>query len=134
MNTPTEAGEIEIVTRFLRRFADLMSTGSNAENLQRAAELLQDHVQRTNIAEGQLRRERADNERLRTQLAELSRDDQVRLPASVLRLAASQFDAMAREFASAGNVVSEAMCTASASTLRRALEIDAPPDAEALTA
>ena len=133
MNTPTEAGEIEIVTRFLLRFADLMSTGSNAENLQRAAQLLQDHVHRANVAEEQLRQARANGEGLSARLAELSRDDRVRVPVSVLRLAASQFDTLAREFASAGNVVSEAMCTASASTLRRAIETDTRP-AAALTA
>jgi hypothetical protein len=126
MNTPMESEEIEIVTRFLLRFADLMSTGSNAENLLRAAELLQEHVSRASVAEEQLRLARASNEKLSAQLVEHSRDDRIRVPGSVLHLAASQFDALAREFASAGNIVSEAMCTASASTLRRALETDAP--------
>ena len=36
--TATETTEVQ---RFLRRFADLMSTGSNADNLLRAARLLE---------------------------------------------------------------------------------------------
>jgi hypothetical protein len=37
MNTPPEPTDLEEITRFLHRFADLMSNGSNAENLLRAA-------------------------------------------------------------------------------------------------
>ena len=128
MNTSTEAVEIEIITRFLLRFADLISTGSNAQNLTRAAELLAEHVRRANIAERQLSEARANHERLSAQLAELLRDDRIRVSPSVVRLAASQFDTLAQEFASAGNIVSESMCTASASTLRRVLETDPRPE------
>lgn len=129
MNTPTETEEIEIVTRFLLRFADLMSTGSNSENLLRAAELLRANACRAQVAEQQLRQERAYSEQLKAQLVELLREDQIQVPASVLRLATSQFEALAREFGRSGDIVSEAMCTASASTLKRALEIRRPFEA-----
>ena len=56
------------------------------------------------------------------QLAALSRDGHVKVPISILRLAASQFQALARDFANSGNVVSQAMCSASASTLDRVIE------------
>ena len=43
MNTPPDA-DTEELTRFLHRFADLMSTGTNADNLLRAAKLLESQV------------------------------------------------------------------------------------------
>jgi hypothetical protein len=40
------ATETTDILRFLHRFADLMSTGSNADNLLRAARMLEAHIQR----------------------------------------------------------------------------------------
>jgi len=44
ISTSSEASETAETLRFLQRFADLMSTGSNSENLLRAARLLESHV------------------------------------------------------------------------------------------
>ena len=122
MNTPPETHEVEVIKRFLLRFADLMSTGSNSENLLRAAQLLEANINRANEAEQQLLKERSRCADLEAQLAALSRDDHVHAPIAVLRLAASQFESLAAAFEKSGNVVSQAMCSASASTLDRALE------------
>ena len=122
MNTSPETHDLEIILRFLHRFADLMSTGSNSENLLRAAALLEANVRRANEAEEQLRKARTDSAKIESQLAALSRDGHVQVPVSILRLAASQFQALARAFENSGNVVSQAMCSASASTLDRVLE------------
>lgn len=123
VNTLPDKDDLEVVTRFLLRFADLMSTGSNSDNLLRAARLLESNVKRADDAEKLLLEERANCATLTTQLAAaLSQEDHVRVPISILRLATSQFEALAREFEKSGNVVSEAMCTASASTLERFLE------------
>ena len=127
MNTPPDKDDLEVVTRFLLRFADLMSTGSNSDNLLRAARLLQANVKRADDAERQLDQERANCAALTTQLASSLQEDQVQVPISILRLAASQFEALAREFEKSGNVVSEAMCAASASTLERFLEAKTVP-------
>jgi hypothetical protein len=54
--TPTETAEI---LRFLRRFADLMSNGSNSENLLRAARLLEAQTDQVEEARELLRIERA---------------------------------------------------------------------------
>jgi len=43
---PSDVSETAETVRFLERFADLMSTGSNSENLLRAARLLEAHVDR----------------------------------------------------------------------------------------
>jgi hypothetical protein len=126
MNASAETPDLEVTLRFLHRFADLMSTGSNSENLLRAATLLEANVKRANDAEEQLRQARSNCANLESQLAALSRDSHVQVPISILRLAASQFQALARAFENSGNVVSQAMCSASASTLDSVLETSSP--------
>ena len=103
-----------------------MSNGSNSENLLRAAALLEANVRRANEAEELLRQARSSNANIEQQLAALSRDGHVHVPVSILKLAASQFQALARAFENSGNVVSQAMCAASASTLDRVLETSSP--------
>ena len=103
-----------------------MSNGSNSENLLRAAALLEANVRRANEAEELLRQARSSNASIEQQLAALSRDGHVHVPVSILKLAASQFQALSRAFENSGNVVSQAMCAASASTLDRVLETSAP--------
>jgi hypothetical protein len=125
MNASPETPDLEVILRFLHRFADLMSTGSNSENLLRAATLLEANVTRANEAEEQLRQARSTCARVEQQLALLSRDGHVQVPISILRLAASQFQALARAFENSGNIVSQAMCSASASTLDKVLETHA---------
>ena len=61
-------------------------------------------------------------------------NDHVTAPLSVLRLAAAQFNALAREFQKSGNLVSQVMCEASASTLNCIVEIDRPPAARRMKA
>jgi hypothetical protein len=126
MNASPEIPDLEVTLRFLRRFADLMSTGSNSENLLRAATLLEENVRRASEAEEQLRLARSNCAKAEQQLAMLSQDGHVQVPISILRLAASQFQALARAFENSGNVVSQAMCSASASTLDRVLETHSP--------
>jgi hypothetical protein len=126
MDTLTETSDLEVILRFLHRFADLMSNGSNSENLLRAATLLEANVRRANEAEEQLQQARSNNASIEQQLAALSRDGHVHVPVSILKLAASQFQALARAFENSGNVVSQAMCAASASTLDRVLETNSP--------
>lgn len=126
MNAPPETHELEIIKRFLLRFADLMSNGSNAANLLQAAQLLEANVNRANDAEEQIRQQRSNCADLEARLAALSRDDHVQVPISILRLATSQFEALARAFEKSGNVVSQAMCEASAATLDHVLEAKAP--------
>jgi len=137
MNTPPESAELEEITRFLHRFADLMSNGSNSENLLRAAKLLEANVKRAGEAENLLRQEKANCASLENRMAELktqlatlqgalSQGSHVIVPVSILRLAASQFESLAAAFEKSGNVVSQAMCEASASTLHRIFEADAP--------
>jgi hypothetical protein len=102
-----------------------MSIGSNSENLLAAASLLEMTMTRANEAEEQLRQERSNSANLESQLkTALSRDTHVPTPISILRLAASQFEAMARTFEKSGDVVSQAMCEASSATLARVLEAD----------
>jgi hypothetical protein len=122
MNASPETSDLEVIVRFLHRFADLMSTGSNSENLLRAATLLEANVRRADEAEEQLRQARSNCANIESQLLALSRDAHVQVPISILRLAASQFQALACAFENSGNVVSQAMCSASASTLDRVLE------------
>jgi hypothetical protein len=122
MNALPETPDLEVILRFLHRFADLMSTGSNSENLLHAAKLLESNVTRATEAEEQLRQARSNCAKVEQQLALLSRDGHVQVPISILLLAASQFQALARAFEKSGNVVSQAMCSASASTLERVLE------------
>jgi hypothetical protein len=143
MNTPPEPTELEEVTRFLRRFADLMSNGSNAENLLRAARLLEANAKRASEAEDLLRQERSNSTSLESGIADLrerlaaiqgslSQGTHVVAPVSILRLAASQFESLAAAFEKSGNVVSRAMCEASASTLARVFEANAPRTSAAL--
>jgi hypothetical protein len=122
MNASPEISDLEVTLRFLRRFADLMSTGSNSDNLLRAAALLEANVKRANEAEEQLRKAQLNCATMESRLAALSRDAHVQVPISILRLAASQFQALARAFENSGNIVSQAMCSASASTLDSVLE------------
>ena len=93
MNTPPQTPEAEVITRFLLRFADLMSTGSNAANLLLAAQLLDANMKRANDADEQLRQERSNCTELKAQLA-VSQDDTVQIPASILWLAVSQFKSL----------------------------------------
>ena len=62
MNTPPETDpetdEVEVIVRFLHRFSELMSKGSNAENLARAAALLEAHVGMVRELNEQVRIER----------------------------------------------------------------------------
>jgi|SRR5665213_2159454 len=127
MNASPESLDLEVITRFLRRFADLMSNGSNSENLLRAAGLLETTVKRADEAEQQLRQERSNSADIQAQLAALSREAHASVPVSILRLTASQFESMARTFEKSGDIVSQAMCEASAQTLGRLLEADASP-------
>jgi hypothetical protein len=137
MNIPPAPADLEETTRFLHRFADLMSNGSNAENLLRAARLLEANVQRANEAENLLRQEKSNCASLESGIADLralllaiqgglSEGTHVLIPVAILRLAASQFESLAAAFEKSGNVVSRAMCEASASTLARVFEADAP--------
>jgi hypothetical protein len=127
MNAPPNNPDLEVIIRFLRRFSDLMSTGSNSENLLLAATLLEMTMKRANEAESQLRQERSNSANLESKLkVALSRNTHALVPTSVLRLAASQFQSMARAFEISGDVVSQAMCEASSATLARVLEADTP--------
>ena len=143
MNTPPEFAELEEITRFLHRFADLMSNGSNAENLLRAARLLEANVKRATEAENLLRQERSNCAGLESGIADLraqlvaiqgglSQGTYIVAPVSILRLAASQFESLAAAFEKSGNVISRAMCEASAFTLARVLAADAPRSDAAL--
>jgi hypothetical protein len=140
MNTPPEPADLEEITRFLHRFADLMSNGSNSDNLLRAARLLENSVKRANEAEDLLKQEQSNCARLESGVADLTarlaavqgvlaRNTHVLAPISVLRLAAAQFEALSRAFEKSGNTVSQVMCSASASTLARVLETDTPQPA-----
>lgn len=131
MHTPPAKDDLEIIIRFLRRFADLMSAGSNAENLLLAATLLDINAKRANEAEDQLRHERSTRVKLETQLAALFREDHAQVPISMILLAASQFKSMADTFEKSGDIVSRAMCEASAATLGRIIGADAMPSAMA---
>jgi hypothetical protein len=127
MNAPPDIPDLEVIIRFLHRFSDLMSTGSNSENLLLAATLLEMTVKRADEAEEQLRQERSNSANLESQLkVALTRDTHALVPISILRLATSQFQSMARTFEIAGDVVSQAMCEASSLTLASILEADAP--------
>src|ERR1700722_20099406 len=136
MNTPPESADLEEITRFLHRFADLMSNGSNSENLLRAAKLLEANVKRAGEAESLLRQEKANCASLENRMAELktqlatlqgalSQGSHVIVPVSILRLAASQFESLAAAFEKSGQAVSHAMSEARAATLRRICEADA---------
>ena len=191
ISTLPEAAETTDVLRFLRRFADLMSTGSNSDNLLRAAGLLETYGSLLKEAQEKLRVERSQGEanvearktlearigqleqeilsltsrfaeqqsradgivaemerRLgeflqraeaaEAQLAEVRKtppavaDGSVAVPLSTLLMAKAQFESLAALFEKSGNIVSQVMCEASASTLARViLDAGASPDAEA---
>ena len=120
-----------------------MSNGSNAENLLRAARLLEANVKRATEAENLLRQERSNCAGLESGIADLraqlvaiqgglSQGTYIVAPVSILRLAASQFESLAAAFEKSGNVISQAMCEASAFTLARVLAADAPRSDAAL--
>jgi hypothetical protein len=189
--------EVENLVRFLNRFADLMSIGSNADHLLRAAQLLEINSKRAKDAEMLLREEcnksathlaysnlleancdvfQNEIAGLQSEIAQLhatfnealidaARDnadalrraeqaemellalrsvptprevavgaDHVQVPLSLLRLASAQFNALARDFEKSGNIVSQVMCEASASTLNRIVEAEVAPAAHKGTA
>jgi chromosome segregation ATPase len=184
-----ETPETAEILRFLHRFAELMSRGSNSENLLRAAQLLEtqmDLVKESNellsverargdagsqlrkaledklaglesemtvlksqlsecqlklnevtveaeakqneaeTKQGELLRRAEEAERsLAAAHDELARssatDTHVRVPVTSLRLAKAQFESLACAFEKAGNIVSQVMCEASATSLERVL-------------
>jgi hypothetical protein len=175
--TPTDTTD---ALRFLRRFADLMSTGSNSDNLLRAAGLLETHsgllketrellqaarirgdadaetrkalegrigefeheifALQSRLAEQQSRADEITAEMERRQGEFLQRAEKaeahlaaireappeipagsVAVPLATLRLAKAQFESLAAAFEKSGNIVSQVMCEASASTLDRVI-------------
>ena len=184
MTEPDPAGptaaETTTILRFLHRFADLMSNGSNAENLLGAARMLQAHIDRLRETEDLLRIERtrgdanaevrrmleqrigafeheilalksglaeqkwrseltiAELERRQSEFMQRAEEAEARLaalqamppaipfgsiavPLSTLKVARTQFESLARAFEKSGNIVSQVMCEASASSLDRAI-------------
>jgi chromosome segregation ATPase len=185
LSTSPDAPETAEILRFLHRFADLMSSGGNSENLLRAAQLLEAHIDKVKESNELLQVERIRGDEnselrktlegrlsalegeialLRSQLSEselklndvsteaekkqgellnraeqaeaqlaaaqselasrASSDTHILVPVAALRLAKSQFESLARAFEKVGNIVSQTMCDASASSLDRVL-IDA---------
>ena len=114
--------QLEVTRRFLLRFADLMSNGANSDNLLLAAELLEGFANRANTAEEQCRAVQARLAVLESRLAAITNDELARLPKSILRLTRTQFEFLSIEFEVSGNLVSHAMCEASASMLDRYLQ------------
>lgn len=189
ISTSPQVSETADVLRFLHRFSDLMSTGSNSDNLLRAARLLEAHVDmvkesnallqvervrgdansqlrkaleeklagletdvfgleaeisvlksqlsetQLRLNEGTLEAEAKQSELLRRageaerELAaaqdELARkaasDTHILVPVTALHLARAQFESLASAFEKAGNIVSQVMCEASASSLDRVI-------------
>src|SRR6185436_8821880 len=109
MSERQDMSQLEVTRRFLLRFADLMSNGSNSANLLLAAELLKTCANRADAAEERLRLEQARLAELEAKLAALSSDDQAHLPRAILRVAKSQFETLSNEFEKSGNLVSQAM-------------------------
>jgi hypothetical protein len=180
--SPT-AAETADTLRFLHRFADLMSNGSNSDNLLRAARMLQAHIDLLKQSEELLQVERLRGDasaqarqtleariaafeheilaltsaqaeqqsrsdgivaEMERRLAEfLQRAEQaeaglaaappamafgcIAMPLSTLRVAKAQFESLARAFEKSGNIVSQVMCEASASSLDRVI-VDAGAD------
>ena len=176
---PASAETTEIL-RFLHRFADLMSTGSNSDNLLRAARMLETHADLLKETTELLQLERikgdagaemrqtlearideTEDEILALQ-AELSRQQSsanetivemerrqgellqraeqaeaalaavqdvppaipvgsIAIELSTLRVAKAQFESLAQAFEKSGNIVSQVMCEASASSLDRVI-------------
>ena len=117
MGEPQAISQLEVTRRFLLRFADLMSNGSNSANLLLAAELLQSYADRASAAEMRLTFELARSARLESKMAALSSNEVAHLPRSILQITKSQFECLTNESEKAGNLVSQAMCEASASAL-----------------
>jgi hypothetical protein len=174
------AAETTEVLRFLHRFADLMSIGSNSDNLLRAARMLETHADLLKETRELLQVERIRGDAsaeirktlevrigesedeifaLKTELAKqqssaneiiaemgqrqselLQRTEEaeaglaaaegappavpfgfIAIPLATLRVARAQFESLARAFEKAGNIVSQVMCEASASSLERAI-------------
>jgi hypothetical protein len=175
--TATETSDI---LRFLHRFADLMSNGSNSDNLLRAAKMLEAHIAllqeardllqaerikgdasaearkigeariaafereiltlKSGLAEQQSRNEGivAEMERRLAEFLQRAEEAEARLaaaeevapaipfgavavPLSALRIAKTQFELLAAAFEKSGNIVSQVMCEASASSLERVI-------------
>jgi mRNA-degrading endonuclease toxin of MazEF toxin-antitoxin module len=87
MNTPPDA-DTEELTRFLHRFADLMSTGTNADNLLRAAKLLESQVDLARKSTEQLRAEQVRSKDS-LELCKLLEDKIAMLEGEMLDLTAS---------------------------------------------
>ena len=62
MSTSTDTDDVWEIVRFLNRYAELMSKGTNAENLARAAELLEAHVGMVREFNDQLQIERSQSD------------------------------------------------------------------------
>ena len=174
--TPAETTD---VLRFLRRFADLMSNGSNSDNLLRAAGLIETYCAMLNETQELLQAERIKGDsnaearkaleatikvqeqailtltsglteqqlRAADVIAEMERrqgeflhraeeaearlaeaiapaamaDGRVAVPLATLMMAKAQFESLAGLFEKSGNIVSQVMCEASASTLDRVI-------------
>ena len=119
MGASPEVSQLEVTRRFLLRFADLMSNGSNAANLLLAAELLEGYASRAISAEQRLREAQSRCLELESKLTDFASPDRIQLPKAILQLAKSQFEFLCGEFENSGNVIGQAMCQASASTLAR---------------
>src|SRR6202790_3657002 len=87
MNTPPDA-DTEELTRLLHRFADLMSTGTNADNLLRAAKLLESQVDLARKSTEQLRAEQVRSKDS-LELCKLLEDKIAMLEGEILDLTAS---------------------------------------------
>jgi len=183
---PTAIETAEVL-RFLNRFADLMSRGSNSENLLRAAGMLETHVDLLGQTQELLQAERirsdanaethnaleakigeleseilalkselSDQQSLRSEqqsnvselIAEMQREHgelqrhaaeaeaalaalqdappaipsgSIAVPLTTLRTAKAQFESLALAFEKSGNIVSQVMCEASASSIERVI-------------
>ena len=183
------AAETADILRFLHRFADLMSNGSNSENLLRAARMLESHIDllkqtndllqaerlrgeasaearqglearisafeqeilalKSTLAEQQSRSEGIVAEMERRQSEFLQRAEQaeaalaaaqaaspaiafgsIAVPLSILQVAKAQFEALAAAFEKSGNIVSQVMCEASATSLDRVMRDAGPADGD----
>jgi predicted RNase H-like nuclease (RuvC/YqgF family) len=98
MNTPPEA-DTEELTRFLHRFADLMSNGTNADNLLSAAKLLESQVDLARKSSEQLRAEQARSQDS-LELCKLLEDKIAMLESEILDLTTSLTNKQ-REFSDA---------------------------------
>lgn len=177
--SPTSAETTDIL-RFLHRFADLMSNGTNSDNLLRAARMLEAHIAllretrellqvernrgdagaearqalearigqfareilalKSSLAEQHSRTESIVAEMERRLAEFLHRAEEaeallaaaveappampfgcIAVPLAALRIAQTQFEALAAAFEKSGNIVSQVMCEASATSLDRVI-------------